>query len=510
MNTNFKVNASGAITALGAVLTNNLIDTGIVDDKIVEIDSLTVATNDYARFTANGLEGRSYSEVVTDLSLNNVENTKLSTWPGTTNITKLGTIATGTWQGTKVGVAYGGTDISSYTSGDILYASGATSLSKLGIGSANTFLMSNGSAPVWGLGYSFTSPLSVSGTSVDLEGLSGFGTNNQILATNGTDALQYRTISAGTGVSLTFTSSSISIANTHNNYWIRNNNISSTDITTSGVDNIEIPSGQLWMNATNNLKYFQFTGTNVISTHDSAIFGNVVSINYEVGNTGKFQSSATQYLQFLSSSKNFIINYDTIDVNGQLDINSNNKITDGGSSTNYIQFQTGNYLHINTPNNSYVQGAYPIVNDSNTTNDWVQNNAGELKINYATIKHSGTFFDGYIIQCAKGRPNGYIEHYYHATATASGMYMEGTGAVRLYWNGTTVTTTGNWADISDSRVKLNQQLADTKLLSNAFDNNNDLHTYNYTEQYAIENGKSSTDTVYGFIAQNVIENKGYI
>lgn len=52
---------------------------GIADDNLVEIDHAAVADNDYAKFTANGLEGREYSEVKTDLSLNNVENTAHST-----------------------------------------------------------------------------------------------------------------------------------------------------------------------------------------------------------------------------------------------------------------------------------------------------------------------------------------------------------------------------------------------------------------------------------------------
>jgi hypothetical protein len=47
-----------------------------------------------------------FSAFRTSLSLNNVENTALSTWPGTTNITTLGTIGTGTWQGTAIADAY--------------------------------------------------------------------------------------------------------------------------------------------------------------------------------------------------------------------------------------------------------------------------------------------------------------------------------------------------------------------------------------------------------------------
>lgn len=46
-------------------------------------------------------------------------------------------------------VAQGGTAIASYTIGDTLYASGATTLSTLGIGAANTVLTSSGSQPQW-------------------------------------------------------------------------------------------------------------------------------------------------------------------------------------------------------------------------------------------------------------------------------------------------------------------------------------------------------------------------
>lgn len=48
-----------------------------------------------------------------DIGLGNVENTALSTWAGSTALTTLGTIATGVWQGTAVGVSYGGTGATS-------------------------------------------------------------------------------------------------------------------------------------------------------------------------------------------------------------------------------------------------------------------------------------------------------------------------------------------------------------------------------------------------------------
>ena len=64
---------------------------GIANTNAVKIDGTPLDDN-YARFTAEGIEGRSVSEVRTDLSLNNVENTALSTWPGSSSITTLGEI----------------------------------------------------------------------------------------------------------------------------------------------------------------------------------------------------------------------------------------------------------------------------------------------------------------------------------------------------------------------------------------------------------------------------------
>jgi hypothetical protein len=48
-----------------------------------------------------------------------------------------------------VAVAAGGTGLTSYTTGDLLYASGSTTIAKLGIGTSNKVLTSTGSAPAW-------------------------------------------------------------------------------------------------------------------------------------------------------------------------------------------------------------------------------------------------------------------------------------------------------------------------------------------------------------------------
>lgn len=66
-----------------------------------------------------------------------------------TGITGVGTLTAGTWNGSTIGADYGGTGQTTYTAGDILYASGTSALSKLSIGSSTFVLTSNGSAPGW-------------------------------------------------------------------------------------------------------------------------------------------------------------------------------------------------------------------------------------------------------------------------------------------------------------------------------------------------------------------------
>ena len=53
-----------------------------------------------------------------------------------TNITSVGTIAAGTWQGTEVGLAYGGTELVGETDGKIVIADGAGAPVHLDVGSS--------------------------------------------------------------------------------------------------------------------------------------------------------------------------------------------------------------------------------------------------------------------------------------------------------------------------------------------------------------------------------------
>lgn len=71
------------------------------------------------------------------------------TYTGASSITTLGTITTGTWNGTTIGSGYGGTGFNTYTTGDLIYSSGTNTLSKLGIGTAGQFLKVVSGVPSW-------------------------------------------------------------------------------------------------------------------------------------------------------------------------------------------------------------------------------------------------------------------------------------------------------------------------------------------------------------------------
>jgi len=64
-----------------------------------------------------------------------------------TGITGVGTLTAGTWNASTIGVGYGGTGLATYTAGDILYASGTTTLSKLTLGTSGYVLTAGASAP---------------------------------------------------------------------------------------------------------------------------------------------------------------------------------------------------------------------------------------------------------------------------------------------------------------------------------------------------------------------------
>ena len=66
-----------------------------------------------------------------------------ATYVGQSSITTLGTVSTGTWNGTTIGTAYGGTGRTSYNAFDLLVGNIGTGLATLALGAAGKFLQVN-------------------------------------------------------------------------------------------------------------------------------------------------------------------------------------------------------------------------------------------------------------------------------------------------------------------------------------------------------------------------------
>ena len=73
-----------------------------------------------------------------------------NTYVGQTSITTLGTITTGVWNGTAIAATSGGTGLTSYSTGDIIRASGANTLAALSLGANGKILQSNGTNVTYG------------------------------------------------------------------------------------------------------------------------------------------------------------------------------------------------------------------------------------------------------------------------------------------------------------------------------------------------------------------------
>lgn len=142
-------NSDALYTSQKAIKTYLSVNYQPLDPDLTTLAALTATTDNFIVSVASAWASRTPAQVKTTLSLNNVENTALSTWTGSANITTLGTITTGTWNATAIGPTKGGTGLTTYTAGDLIYSNSSNSLAKLGIGSDGQVLTLASGLPTW-------------------------------------------------------------------------------------------------------------------------------------------------------------------------------------------------------------------------------------------------------------------------------------------------------------------------------------------------------------------------
>ena len=135
----------------GLTKTGNTLDVQVGTGIAIVSDTVTLASSVAGAgltFTSGVLDVVGTTDRIT---INSDSIDIASTYAGQSSITTLGTIATGTWNGTTIGSAYGGTGFSTYATGDLIYASATNTLAKRAAGTDGQVLQMNSSGvPVWG------------------------------------------------------------------------------------------------------------------------------------------------------------------------------------------------------------------------------------------------------------------------------------------------------------------------------------------------------------------------
>lgn len=204
----------GTVTALpttgySAGWTYRVITAGTYAGKVCEVGDIIFCVSDYASgflnsdwtVQQNNIDGAVIGPASSStgrVALYDGATGKLITsdssfWYDTGSDTLYAGTYSGAWGGSTIGVGYGGTNLTSYTVGDIIYASATTTLSKLADVATGNALISGGvgAAPSWGkIGLtthvSGTLPVANGGTNMtsyavgDIIYASGTGTLNKL------------------------------------------------------------------------------------------------------------------------------------------------------------------------------------------------------------------------------------------------------------------------------------------------------------------------------------------
>jgi hypothetical protein len=143
------------------VLSNTTLGSGVISSSLTGVGNIATGTwsANAVAVTYGGTGATDAANARTNLGLaigSNVQayssilaNVAAGTYDGDDSIITVGTITSGTWSATAIAPTKGGTGLTAYATGNLLYANAANTLTTLGIGSSGQFLKVVSGVPAW-------------------------------------------------------------------------------------------------------------------------------------------------------------------------------------------------------------------------------------------------------------------------------------------------------------------------------------------------------------------------
>jgi len=143
------------------VLSNTTLGSGVISSSLTGVGNIATGTwsANAVAVTYGGTGATDAANARTNLGLaigSNVQayssilaNVAAGTYDGDDSIVTVGTITSGTWSATAIAPTKGGTGLTTYVTGNLLYANAANTLTTLGIGTSGQFLKVVAGVPAW-------------------------------------------------------------------------------------------------------------------------------------------------------------------------------------------------------------------------------------------------------------------------------------------------------------------------------------------------------------------------